>query len=58
MVVSEPLIDLPGLWREVPAGTALIVQAGEELRCRSRRVRRDRLRRNVALERYHTSARA
>jgi hypothetical protein len=25
VVVSEPLTDLPGLWREVPAGTALIV---------------------------------
>lgn len=24
-VVSEPLIDLPGFWREVPAGTALII---------------------------------
>ncbi|MCW2688926.1 MAG: Glutamine amidotransferase class-II [Mycobacterium sp.] len=24
-VVSEPLVDLPGLWREVPAGTALVV---------------------------------
>jgi predicted glutamine amidotransferase len=24
-VVSEPLIDLPGLWREVPAGTALVI---------------------------------
>ena len=25
VVVSEPLTDLPGVWREVPAGTALIV---------------------------------
>jgi predicted glutamine amidotransferase len=25
VVVSEPSTDLPGLWREVPAGTALIV---------------------------------
>ena len=24
-VVSEPLVDLPGVWREVPAGTALVV---------------------------------
>lgn len=24
-VVSEPLTDLPGLWREVPAGTALVI---------------------------------
>jgi predicted glutamine amidotransferase len=24
-VVSEPLADLPGLWREVPAGTALVI---------------------------------
>ena len=29
-VVSEPLGDLPGLWHEVPAGTALIVQPGED----------------------------
>ena len=29
-VVSEPLGDLPGLWREVPAGTALVVQPGED----------------------------
>jgi glutamine amidotransferase len=25
VVVSEPLTDLPGLWREVPAGSALII---------------------------------
>jgi glutamine amidotransferase len=25
VVVSEPLTHLPGLWREVPAGTALVV---------------------------------
>jgi predicted glutamine amidotransferase len=25
VVVSEPLADLPGLWREVPAGSALII---------------------------------
>jgi predicted glutamine amidotransferase len=25
VVVSEPLTDLPGLWREVPAGTGLII---------------------------------
>ena len=29
-IVSEPLGDLPGLWHEVPPGTALIVQAGED----------------------------
>jgi glutamine amidotransferase len=29
VVVSEPLTDLPGLWREVPAGTALVI--GEEI---------------------------
>lgn len=29
-VVSEPLGGLPGLWREVPAGTALVVQPGED----------------------------
>ncbi|GGF15514.1 class II glutamine amidotransferase [Subtercola lobariae] len=26
VVVSEPLVDLPGMWREVPAGSALIVR--------------------------------
>ena len=31
VIVSEPLGDLPGVWREVPAGTALIVQPGEDL---------------------------
>jgi predicted glutamine amidotransferase len=30
-VVSEPLGDLPGLWHEIPAGTALVVQPGEDL---------------------------
>ena len=30
-VVSEPLVDLPGVWREVPAGTALVIQPGEDL---------------------------
>jgi predicted glutamine amidotransferase len=29
-VVSEPLADLPGIWREVPAATALIVQPGAD----------------------------
>jgi predicted glutamine amidotransferase len=29
-VVSEPLGDLPGVWHEVPAGSALVVQAGED----------------------------
>jgi len=29
-IVSEPLGDLPGLWREVPAGSALVVQPGED----------------------------
>ena len=28
-VVSEPLCDLPGMWREVPAGSALII--GEDM---------------------------
>lgn len=28
VVVSEPLVPLPGLWREVPPGTALVVGAG------------------------------
>ena len=31
-VVSEPLGDLPGVWEEVPAGTALVVQPGEDER--------------------------
>jgi glutamine amidotransferase len=30
VVVSEPLVDLPGLWREVPAGSAVVVQHGED----------------------------
>ena len=29
-IVSEPLGDLPGVWQEVPVGTALVVQAGED----------------------------
>jgi glutamine amidotransferase len=29
VVVSEPLTDLPGVWREVPAGTALTI--GEDI---------------------------
>jgi glutamine amidotransferase len=29
-VVSEPLGDLPGVWREISAGTALVVQPGED----------------------------
>jgi glutamine amidotransferase len=29
-VVSEPLADLPGVWREVPPSTALIVQPGAD----------------------------
>ena len=31
VIVSEPLGDLPGVWREVPAGTALVVGPGEDL---------------------------
>ena len=30
-VVSEPLGDLPGVWREVPASSALIVQPGGDV---------------------------
>ena len=30
VIVSEPLGDLPGVWREVPPGTALIVQPDED----------------------------
>jgi hypothetical protein len=29
-IVSEPLADLPGIWREVPPSTALIVQPGAD----------------------------
>ena len=29
-VVSEPLADLPGLWREVPPSSALVVQPGDD----------------------------
>jgi glutamine amidotransferase len=28
VVVSEPLVALPGVWREVPAGSALVVEQG------------------------------
>ena len=31
LVVSEPVSDLPGLWREVPQATAVIVRRGEPL---------------------------
>jgi len=31
-VVSEPLGDLPGLWHELPAGTAIVVQPGDDER--------------------------
>jgi hypothetical protein len=30
IVVSEPVSDLPGAWREVPESTALIVQRGPD----------------------------
>ena len=30
VVVSEPLIDLPGLWHEVPPSTALVVRDGPD----------------------------
>ena len=30
-IVSEPLGDLPGLWHEVPPGTAFVIQPGEDL---------------------------
>jgi glutamine amidotransferase len=29
-IVSEPLGDLPGVWQEVPVGTAFVVQPGED----------------------------
>ena len=30
VIVSEPLADLPGVWYEIPDGSALIVQPGED----------------------------
>jgi glutamine amidotransferase len=30
VVVSEPVSDLPGAWREVPESTALIIQLGPD----------------------------
>jgi predicted glutamine amidotransferase len=30
LIVSEPLADLPGVWNEIPDGSALIVQPGED----------------------------
>jgi glutamine amidotransferase len=30
IVLSEPLVDLPGLWDEVPEGSALVVQPGPD----------------------------
>ena len=30
MVVTEPLIDLPGLWHEVAPSTALVVRDGPD----------------------------
>jgi predicted glutamine amidotransferase len=29
-IVSEPLEELPGLWREVPASSAIVVQPGAD----------------------------
>jgi predicted glutamine amidotransferase len=31
-IVSEPLGDLPGVWQEVPAGSSLVVQRGDDVR--------------------------
>jgi predicted glutamine amidotransferase len=31
VVVSEPILDLPGLWHEVPPSSALVVQCGPDL---------------------------
>jgi glutamine amidotransferase len=31
-IVSEPLGDLPGVWQEVPAGSSVVVQPGEDAR--------------------------
>jgi hypothetical protein len=35
-VVSEPLGDLPGAWRQIPARSALVVQPGEDEQLPSR----------------------
>lgn len=31
-IVSEPLSDLPGVWHELPPGSAFVIQPGEDLR--------------------------
>jgi glutamine amidotransferase len=31
LIVSEPFSDLPGVWQEIPAGTAVIVRRGGEI---------------------------
>ena len=31
-IVSEPLGDLPGVWEEIPAGSAIVVQPGDDAR--------------------------
>ncbi|GAA5112988.1 hypothetical protein [Pseudonocardia adelaidensis] len=31
VVVSEPLVDLAGLWREISPGSAVVVQPGDDL---------------------------
>jgi glutamine amidotransferase len=31
VIVSEPLVDLPGLWREVPPGSAVVVGPGSDI---------------------------
>ena len=30
VVVSEPVSDLPGVWREVPESTAMVIKAGPD----------------------------
>jgi glutamine amidotransferase len=29
LVLSEPLVDLPGAWEEVPEGTAIVAKGGD-----------------------------
>jgi glutamine amidotransferase len=45
IVLSEPLVDLPGLWDEIPEGTAIVVQPGPD----ERRPFRPRVERGTAV---------
>ena len=30
LIVSEPLVDLPGVWAEIPESTVMIIQPGPD----------------------------